>query len=143
AVDSQQPEDLPWLTAKAHAVHGPDLAALLVVKQLGQLTGFDHRGFASCLAWIFQTREAGAPACCRLMRLERSKPATCRRSGLCAIRGGREISKLAVGLEARGLLGQRKPEAYATTRWRCRDAALTWFPMTGPDIRWGTGREPA
>src|ERR1035438_3359001 len=27
-------------------------------------------------------REAGAPACCRLIRSEWSKPATCRRSGL-------------------------------------------------------------
>ena len=40
------------------------------------------------LAWIFHTREAGAPACCRLTRFERPKPATCRRSGLSAIRAG-------------------------------------------------------
>src|SRR5208282_816463 len=51
---------------------------------------------AALLAWIFHTRhespsQAGAPACCRVMRLERSKPATCRRSGL----EGGEISRLA------------------------------------------------
>src|SRR5208282_2424126 len=46
------------------------------------------------LAWIFHTNEAGAPACCRLRPFEPHKPATCRRSGLSAIRGGCEISRL-------------------------------------------------
>src|SRR5208283_6140290 len=41
------------------------------------------------------TREAGAPACCRLRPFEPHKPITCRRSGLCSIRGGCEISGLA------------------------------------------------
>ena len=43
------------------------------------------------LAGTFHTRGAGASACCRLMRLEWSKPAPCRRSGLSAFRGGCEI----------------------------------------------------
>jgi len=46
------------------------------------------------LAWMFHTREAGAPACCRLRPFDPPKPATCRRSDLFAIRRGCDVFRL-------------------------------------------------
>jgi hypothetical protein len=44
-------------------------------------------------AWIF-TGQVGAPTCCRLLAVGRTKPTAGRRSSLCAIRVRHEISRL-------------------------------------------------
>ena len=74
----------PSRRAKAGGLTESACASWLSPARTGKSCG------ASRLAWIFHTCEAGAPACCRLRPFEPHKPATCRRSGLCAIRGGCE-----------------------------------------------------
>src|ERR1035441_5621192 len=52
-------------------------------------------------------REAGAPACCRLIRSEWSKPATCRRSGPSPFCAEHKV----LGLGPLGLPSDEKAEA--------------------------------
>jgi len=80
------------------------------------------------LAWMFHTREAGAPACCRLRPFDPYKPATCRRSDLFAIRRGCAVFRLGVATRRPTERGHSCPQL---SRWLSRGPQCS-MPLAFP-----------
>ena len=75
------------------AAHAPRLVPPSVLSKQISYSG-TRFGHLDALTRIFHIGDNGAPVCNRLLRLERPKPTTCRRSGLSAFRARCEICGL-------------------------------------------------